>query len=448
MPTGTGLATEVAYWGAASTLTGEAAFFYTAGTNTLNVGNVILPDAGYIGNSATTARLVFDSSLATDYATFRSCYVGIGAAITTPVCPLEVEGTLAIAWNSAVQSYGNVTLGTGGTGGSLWVNTASLSAAYQSGLGIEGTYNIGDKESLVGLTAYGVKSGGGYHSEMALSVTNGTTIYEVIRIDGDRNVGIGTTTPAARLEVQTIAATIGQIVQGAAAQTADMFQVQDSAANIHHSFSLPGATDPNTYFNKQLGDSDTIVAGDTEANLLRVDAGADDVRLGDWDTNYFVTDKLGDSWWVGGGGLQFAEIYYMGAGFATVLAAQNTYYQILGFDTDGESNGAVPDHTNDHITVAKDGKYCIQFSLSCRSAAANVYQFMVKKNNGTANCANIMVHRTTATANRMATGACMGICDLTAADTIELWVQRTDGLAVAKTITIEHVVLNLVQVGG
>ena len=60
VPTGTGLVTEVAYWGAASTLTGEAAFTYTAGTDTLNVGNVILPDDGYVGLGAAIGRLTFD----------------------------------------------------------------------------------------------------------------------------------------------------------------------------------------------------------------------------------------------------------------------------------------------------------------------------------------------------------------------------------------------------
>lgn len=82
------------------------------------------------------------------------------------------------------------------------------------------------------------------------------------------------------------ASTVGSIIKGFASQTANLSEWLDSSANVHHAISLPGATDPNTYFNKQLGDSDFIVAGDTEANLLRVDAGLDAVHLGDWDTNY------------------------------------------------------------------------------------------------------------------------------------------------------------------
>lgn len=41
-------------------------------------GTIALPDGGYIGNGAATARLGFDSSGATDYASFVGCNVGIG----------------------------------------------------------------------------------------------------------------------------------------------------------------------------------------------------------------------------------------------------------------------------------------------------------------------------------------------------------------------------------
>jgi hypothetical protein len=37
---------------------------------------------------------------------------------------------------------------------------------------------------------------------------------------------------------------------------------------------------------------------------------------------------------------------------------------------------------------------------------------------------------------------------LSANDTIEAWVQRTDGGAVAKTFTTDHIVLNVKQIGG
>ena len=52
--------------------------------------------------------------------------------------------------------------------------------------------------------------------------------------------------------------------------------------------SLGGAS-----FNILLKDADFIIAGDTEANLFRLDAGTDEVRMGDWDTNYSAFEKDG-----------------------------------------------------------------------------------------------------------------------------------------------------------
>lgn len=149
-----------------------------------------------------------------------------------------------------------------------------------------------------------------------------------------------------------------------------------------------------------------------------------------------------------GGGLLFGEIYYHGSGTNTVLAAQDTWYQVLGFATDGLSNGTTPDHTNDHITVPTSGIYKVSFSEASRSAAANTYQFMIKKNNGTADSGNIMTHRVTTVAGRVGQGSCDGYVDCAANDTIELWVNRIDGGAVSKTITHEHLGMHVLQVGG
>jgi hypothetical protein len=177
------------------------------------------------------------------------------------------------------------------------------------------------------------------------------------------------------------------------------------------------------------------------------------VRIGDSSagapTNYVEIESDGDVNYVAGAGQQFGEIYYHGAGFDTALAAQDTFYQILGFDTNGESNGSVtPDHTNDHITVGKAGRYLVTCSIAARSAASNKYDFHVKYNNGASDCANLTTHRHTTTANRVGSMSISGIFDFPASATVELWVQRSDGGAVSKTITIESVTLSVVQIGG
>ncbi len=147
---------------------------------------------------------------------------------------------------------------------------------------------------------------------------------------------------------------------------------------------------------------------------------------------------------------QFGEIYYHGAGFATTCTLEDTYYQVLGFDTNGEANGAVPDHTSGHITVAVAGRYLIIFSVSARAGNADQYQFMVCYNDGpiagTA-CQNIMAHRDVSVAARLGVVACPGICDLPAGATVELWVQNVDNAG--RDIDIEHATLVVTQqIGG
>lgn len=202
--------------------------------------------------------------------------------------------------------------------------------------------------------------------------------------------------------------------------------------------------------NEDSNDADTRIEGNTEDHLFTVDAGTDTVRMGDWDTNYVSVDKLGDVNFVGGGGLQFGEIWYHGAGFATACADAGAFYQVAGFDADGEANGDVaPDHTNDHITITKAGRYLISFSVSCRSAQADEYEFMVCYNDGPINgtaCQNIMAHRDTSVAAALGVVACTGICDLPASATVELWVSNVD--TGGRNVDIEHVTLNVVQLGG
>lgn len=165
--------------------------------------------------------------------------------------------------------------------------------------------------------------------------------------------------------------------------------------------------------------------------------------------DYTEVEADGDINFVGGGGMQFGEIYYHGAGFDTALAAQDTDYQIVGFDTDGETNGvAVPNHSNDHITTGVAGRYRVSLSISSRSATANNYDFHVARNNNDSEFANATIHRTTSVASRLGHGSTSAIIDCAANDTIEVWVHRTDGGGASKTITIESITLNVMQIGG
>jgi hypothetical protein len=151
--------------------------------------------------------------------------------------------------------------------------------------------------------------------------------------------------------------------------------------------------------------------------------------------------------------LQFGEIWVEGINDGIALAAQDTYYQVTswstgGAGTDGEANGAVPDVTNDHITITKAGMYLVTWNVSCYSTQKNEYEFEIFVNNGTAGFPNTESYRTTATASAVAAISGSGICDFAVNDTVELWVERKDGLGVAKTVTIRAANINVTQIGG
>lgn len=151
--------------------------------------------------------------------------------------------------------------------------------------------------------------------------------------------------------------------------------------------------------------------------------------------------------------IDYGEIYVEGIDVGIALALQDTYYQLVVWSpggpagVDGEANGAVPDVSNDHITIAKSGMYFVRFHISCYSTLKNEYEFEVHKNNGTGAFHSTEAYRTTSVASAIGLVSGGGICDLTAADTIELWVERKDGAGVSKTITIRQATLSVMQIG-
>lgn len=126
--------------------------------------------------------------------------VGIGT--TTPVSKLNVAGTTGLTWTISANNSGLTTIGDGGTGGSLYVNTPSFGSTVQSGLGVDGTYGTPSFKSVINLKALGVQSNGNvYGSELAFWTTSQTILAEKMRILSNGNVGIGTTAPAAKLHI-------------------------------------------------------------------------------------------------------------------------------------------------------------------------------------------------------------------------------------------------------
>jgi hypothetical protein len=162
------------------------------------------------------------------------------------------------------------------------------------------------------------------------------------------------------------------------------------------------------------------------------------------DDNLYFEDDLGNERLVQDSGIiHYAQIYAENVSDSIALAAQDTFYQITSFTANGISNGATPDHTNDHITIDTTANYEIGLNTSSHSSQANDYEYAVKLNNGASECDNLKVHRTTSNANAIGSSNTSGFCALSANDTVEAWVQRTDGGAVSKTLIIDHITLKV-----
>jgi hypothetical protein len=120
--------------------------------------------------------------------------INVGIGTSSPVSKLNVVGTTGITWASAGASSGLVTIGTQGTGGSLFVQTPSVNDVFASGFGVDGTYDGG--KSVINLKAFGTASGGSYSADMAFFTTTNTTLSEKMRLDSSGNLGLGVTPSA------------------------------------------------------------------------------------------------------------------------------------------------------------------------------------------------------------------------------------------------------------
>lgn len=182
------------------------------------------------------------------------------------------------------------------------------------------------------------------------------------------------------------------------------------------------------------------------SNMLQFGAGLDSSMGYDGDDLIINSNDVGTGA-VLLNSLPYGEIYMDNNTTNTVLAAQDTYYQVTTFNNNGISHRATPDHTNDHITIAVSGAYKVDLAISAQAARAHTYYFEVHKNNGATGFSNLEAERQTGVANKPGSVALTGMIDLTAGDTVELWVKRTTGGAVSQSILVTHANMNLFRIG-
>jgi len=148
---------------------------------------------------------------------------------------------------------------------------------------------------------------------------------------------------------------------------------------------------------------------------------------------------------------EYGEIWVHDVDVGITLAAQDTWYQVTAWSNtvtsfsydghNGEANGVTPDASNDHLTILTTGIYMVHWWVSCYSGATNEFHLQMRRNNNSKGFPNTSGFRTTSTASAVGHVAGGGLCALNANDTIELWVERKDGGAVSKTLTIRAATL-------
>jgi hypothetical protein len=138
-------------------------------------------------------------------------------------------------------------------------------------------------------------------------------------------------------------------------------------------------------------------------------------------------------------GADYGEISVEGNGSGLTLTDQNTWYQVTDFDTNGVSNGATPDHTNDHITIGTTGTYVVSLTGNLEMNAAGVFEYQISKNNnGTA--LRVHEYEPSATA-KQGPFAITTLLTLSQNDTIEVWVRCTS--VANRTLIFKHACLTL-----
>jgi hypothetical protein len=162
--------------------------------------------------------------------------VGIGT--TAPSGKFEIDASGSFNWGFPSTAVAKI--GTKGTGGSLLVSTPSLNSSYESGFAVDGTYSSG--KSVINLTAFGVLSGGPYGADFAFRTTDQSVLSERMRITSGGNVGIGTSSPSGKLEVNGSGFTAGLI-------NATMTSGGGNVLRLNTNFSGGNTIDLNPFIN-------------------------------------------------------------------------------------------------------------------------------------------------------------------------------------------------------
>lgn len=140
---------------------------------------------------------------------------------------------------------------------------------------------------------------------------------------------------------------------------------------------------------------------------------------------------------------EYGGISVAGNSTVTTIAGANTPVQVLIFDTNDAASGITVDHTNDHLTIANTGTYLISYTISMITVATGTFSAQFEKNNGATTIANTLSTITQPATPALITMSITKLIALTAADTLELWIQNETDTG---NLTVEDAVVTAVRV--
>jgi hypothetical protein len=380
---------------------GGASHAQNTDTHLTSDGITIVIDAGVITRDLYTDRWIYNNS----NTIFGVDAAGSGALAHTA----GEEGWYNTffgnnAGKAITKGYRNVFIGsdagtrvtTGFYNAAIGDSTLSFltTGSYSAALGYQALSNsTGSYNTAVGPGALANSGAGTYNTAVGLQSMNSAT--------GSRNTAVGRWT--------------GQFNTG----SDNVFLGNEAGENS-------GAVSNKLY----IDNSDTatpLIAGDFSTNTVTIN---NDLEVtGDL---YFPT---------AGGGLPYGCMH-LDALTDVTCTLQNTWYQVP-FDHAYISNLTTLSAANDDITIIKTGVYLISYSYSRHTHFAHDYEWNIRLNNGTVET-HANSYSTSLGVGKIFQSSHATLYNLTAGDTVELWVRCIDAAGMVVSIDKADILVTMI----
>jgi len=314
-----------------------------------------------------------------------------------------------------------------------------------------GTYAINDFIVLSTGTVGGINIQTGTASFNSVLFTNGTDLSDVDNIMGGlllqgEDISIqspGLSTPNIKLDKSedTISIT------GYTGITKSLWIGSDVLSTAEIQLNDSG----NAYFKETIDAAEFTESGSTTltnsingnaATATALAANPTNCAAGSYPLGVAANGNV-ESCTVAGGSTDYASIYRtFGSDYSQTMGGGLSYSQIIGFNNNGTYSGAIPDDTNDHITISTAGDYHITSSMSVQSSkATNEFYFIMKNNGATRLSYGFQNFDAIATMQSLNINI---IRTLEVGDTVELWFRTFTG---GEKLRFSGIELNVIQVG-